>query len=226
MSEIFIQSGLEKSVVITLLLLPVVVTMIGISRHIFGLKSLGIYLSMVITFIFYQLGVSLSEGAYLSDPLQGLKYGIPLVSIVFASTLLCYITIKKWSLHYYPKLAIVVTSVTMMLVIAIILLSYFNFKNVLKVETFTLVLIVAISEKYFSILSRKNIKTTFFISIESIILSTICYLIISLPVLIELLFQYPYLILILLPINYIVGKFTGLRLSEYLRFFDILTERD
>lgn len=225
MSEIFLQSGLDKSVVVILLLLPVVVTLIGISRHFFGLRSLGIYLSLVITLIFYKIGLPNKED-YISSPIEGLKYGLPLVAIVFSATLLCYFAVKKWSLHYYPKLAIVATGVTMILILAIILLGYFNFKNILRIETFTLVLIVAITEKYFSILSRKNLRTTLFISIESILLAIVCYLIISLHPLIELLLQYPYLILTLLPINYVIGKFSGLRLSEYLRFWDILTERD
>jgi hypothetical protein len=226
MGEIFLQSGLDKNVVVIILLLPVVATMIGVSRHIFGLRSLGIYLSLVITFIFFKLGVPQHDSAYLSDPIEGLKYGLPLVLLVFASTLLCYLAVKKWALHYYPKLSIVITGVTMILILAIILLAYFDFKNVLRIETFTLILIVSITEKYFSILSRKNFKTTLFISIESIILAAICYLIISAPFVIDTLLQYPYIILALLPINYLVGKFSGLRLSEYLRFWDILTERD
>lgn len=224
MNDILLQSGIDKGVIVILLMLPVVATLIGISRHIFGLRSLGIYLSLIITFIFFKLGYV--ENTIYSNPINGFKYGIPLVLLIFFATLFCYSIVRKWSVHYYPKLSIVIIGVTTILVLAIITLGYFNIKNFLLIDTFTLILIVSISEKYFSTLARKNIKTTLFISFESILLAAICYLLISWRVFQDLLMTYPYLILILLPINYLVGKFTGLRLSEYLRFWDILTEKN
>ncbi len=226
MIDIFINSGLDKGAIVTLLLLPIVVTLIAFSRHILGMRSLGIYLSFVITFIFFQLGVTSNDLSYYSDPLIGFKFGLPLIIIVFSATLLCYVLIKKIGLHYYPKLAIVATGVTAILIGVTMIFGLLGFKNFLKIDIFTLVLIVAITEKYFSILARKNLKTTIFITIESIILAGINYLIISIHPLIDLLLQYPYIILILFPINYLIGKFTGLRLSEYLRFWDILTEKN
>lgn len=226
MIDIFINSGLDKGAIITLLLLPVVVTLIAFARHILGMRSLGIYLSFVITFIFFQLGVTSTEFPYYSDPLIGFKYGLPMILVVFSATLLCYLLIKKLGLHYYPKLAIVSTGVTVILIAVTMILGLLGFKNFLKIDIFTLVLIVAITEKYFSILARKNLKTTIFITLESIMLAGISYLIICIHPLIDLLLQYPYVILILFPVNYLIGRFTGLRLSEYLRFWDILTEKD
>jgi hypothetical protein len=42
----------------------------------------------------------------------------------------------------------------------------------------------------------------------------------------NLLINSPYIILLLFPINYLIGRFTGLRLTEYLRFWDILVDKD
>lgn len=224
MNELLLQSGLEKSIIIILLLLPVVATLIGIARHLLGLRSLGIYLSLIITFIFFKIGYI--DNTSYSDWATGLKYGLPLVAIIFIATLICYLIFKRLAIHYYPKLSLVITGVTVILVLSIMLFSALNFKNILKIDAFTLILVVGISEKYFSTLTRKDLKTTFFVSFESILIAALCYLLISWNLFQDTLLAYPYLILALLPINYIVGKFTGLRLSEYLRFWGMLTDQD
>lgn len=222
MNEILLQSGIEKSVIIILLMLPVVATLIGIARHVLGLRSLGIYLSLVITFIFFIIG-SIKD-SYYSDPAVGLLYGIPLVLLIFASTLLCYWIFKKLSIHYYPKLSLVIFGVTGTLLLSIVILGLLNFQRVILIDAFTLVLIVAISEKYFNTLARKDFKTTLFISLESIVLSALCYLLISWQLFQDTIVAYPYILLVLVPINIIIGKFTGLRFSEYLRFWGIITD--
>ncbi len=222
MNEILIQSGIEKSVIVILLMLPVVTTLIGIARHILGLRSLGIYLSLVITFIFFIIGSN--KDAYYSDPLVGLLYGVPLVILIFLSTLMCYFIFKKLSIHYYPKLALVIFGVTGTLLLSIVILGLLNFQKVILIDAFTLVLIVAISEKYFNTLARKDFKTTLFISLESIVLSGLCYILISWHAFQDTIVAYPIILFALIPINIIVGKFTGLRFSEYLRFRGIITE--
>jgi hypothetical protein len=223
MEQILLNSGIEISSIVLLLLLPLAATIIGIDRQIIGFRSLGIYLSLVLTFVFYKLGVNGGDSIY-SDPIKGLKYGIFLIIIVFASAAASYQLTKRWALHYYPKLSMIITNVTISILIVIFLLGLVNIKGLLRIDTFTLILIVGVAEKYVSILTRKKMRTALIITIESIVQAIFCYLIISLEPLINLLISYPYLILLLFPINYLVGKFTGLRATEYFRFRKILEE--
>jgi len=221
MNEFIIQSGIDRNIIIMVLTLPVVATLIGFVRHILGFRTLGIYLSLIMTFILVQIGFENNNG----NILNALKYGLPLVLLVFIASLICYIPFKKWALHYYPKLAFVITGVTLILVMVIVLSGVLNFKSLIKINAFTLVLIAGISEKFFIILSRKNLKTTVFISIESIIVAVLCYLFVSWSGFQNTIITYPYIILLLFPINYLIGRFSGLRLTEYLRFWDILIDK-
>jgi len=140
--------------------------------------------------------------------------------------LMWYLPFKKWSLHYYPKLAFVITGVSFVLVLLIVLSGLLNLGSFIKLNAFTLILIVGISEKFFVMLARKNMATTLFVSLESLVVAVLCYFLVSWEAFQNLLFNYPYLILLLFPINYFIGKFTGLRLSEYLRFWNILVDKD
>lgn len=222
MNEFIVQSGIEKNILIMVLMLPVVATLIGFLRHILGFKTLGIYLSLILTFILVQIGFENNNG----NVLNALKYGIPLIVTVFISSLLWYFPFKKWALHYYPKLSIVITGVTIVILMLIILSGLAHLGTFIKLNAFILIMIVGITEKYFIMLARKNISTILFISIESLIVAILCYFLVSWGAFQELLFNYPYLILLLFPINYFIGKFTGLRLSEYLRFWNILIDKD
>jgi len=220
MEQFLANSGIGMESLVLLLLLPVAATFIGISRHIIGFRSLGIYLSIVLVFIFYQLG--LITGTPYSDPLVGLSHGIILILVIFLSTAISYKLIKKLPIHYYPKLSIILVNVTLALLLLIVLFELLGVSYIIKMNTFTLILIAGIAEKYVSILTRKRISATLIISFESLIQAVLCYLILSLQPFIDFIIQYPYAILLLFPINYLVGKFTGLRLSEYLRFKKIL----
>jgi len=222
MNEIFVQSGIDRNIVIMVLMLPVVATLIGFVRHILGFKTLGIYLGLILTFILVQIGFENNNG----NLLIALKYGIPLIVAVFLACLMWYLPFKKWSLHYYPKLAFVITGVSFVLVLLIVLSGLLNLGSFIKLNAFTLILIVGISEKFFVMLARKNMATTLFVSLESLVVAVLCYFLVSWDAFQNLLFNYPYLILLLFPINYFIGKFTGLRLSEYLRFWNILVDKD
>lgn len=223
MQNLLIESGISASIILILFMLPVVATLIGFTRHILGLRSLGIYLSILLTFILFKIGNI--ENSYKSDIRIGFTYGIPLIILIFTSTLFYQWLVKKISMHYYPKLSLVIFGVTATLIASIIILSLLGIKNILLLDTFTLVLAVAVSEKYFSLLSRKNYKTTIFISLESLIIASLCYLLISWEVFQTIIINRPLLLLLLIPINIMIGKFTGLRLSEQLRFWGILTEK-
>ena len=222
MNEFIVQSGIDKNILIMVLMLPVVATLIGFVRHILGFKTLGIYLSLILTFILVQIGFENNNG----NIFNALKYGIPLIATVFISSLLWYFPFKKLALHYYPKLSIVITGVTIVILLLIILSGLVHLGTFIKLNVFILILIVGITEKYFIMLARKNISIILFISFESLIIAILCYFLVSWEAFQNLLFNYPYLILPLFPINYFIGKFTGLRLSEYLRFWNILIDKD
>jgi hypothetical protein len=63
MNEIIAQSGIDRNIIIMVLTLPFVATMIGFVRHILGLKTLGIYLSLILTSLF-RLGLKIIMGIF------------------------------------------------------------------------------------------------------------------------------------------------------------------
>ena len=98
MQQILLNSGVGIESIVLLLLLPIAATLIGMARHLIGFRSLGIYLSIVLVFIFYQLGSI--EGTAYSDPVTGLKYGVFLVAVIFLASALSYKLVIRMAIHY------------------------------------------------------------------------------------------------------------------------------
>ncbi|MFQ5492537.1 MAG: 7TM domain-containing protein [Candidatus Dojkabacteria bacterium] len=224
MLEILTESlQIEPGVVVLLFMLPIVVTLIAIARHIFGLRALSVFIAIILVFTFYQFGLE-PEG-FRSDPVNGLKFGITFLLLVFVTTTVTYGLIKNWALHYYPKLAIVMTSVATVIVLVLLIAARFDVTGIVNLNLFSILLLAAMAEKLMSLLARKNFQATLGITIESFLLAGMIYLLISWHQFQNFTLASPYLIILLIPINYIIGRFSGLRFKELYRFRDIL-DRD
>jgi hypothetical protein len=204
--------GMAPETVIFLLFLPIVVTIIGFAKYIIGVKSLGIYSPIILTFMFFQLGLS-ADGKY-SLTSRGLFFGIITSIVIFIATFLSYKAIEKWTLHYYAKLSIVITGVVIALISVLMVAALFDIVTIVRLNVFSLILIATLAEQFMNLLAFKNTKNAFILSFTTIIIAMICYITIGWSSLQS--------ILVNLPANYLIGSFKGLRLSEYIRFRDIL----
>lgn len=221
LSEVFNSIGIEGHLVSLLFLLPIVITIIAISRYIVGIKSLGVYAPVVMTFMFYEFGYDLIT--MQSDPLKGLRYGLTITVVIVLATFVAYLTIKNSTLHYYSKLAMVQTSVAIAIILLLFIASIFNKNGLLQINIFSLILIATLTERFMHIFAfNKSIKSASLLLGETFLVATLAYLVISWPIVVGLLFKYPLMIILLFPINLIIGKFTGLRIREYFRFKNIL----
>jgi len=195
--------SLDPDILIFLITLPLVITIISFAKYVMGFKSFGIYVPVLLTFMFYELS-RIDDQTF--SIVQGLKYGLFITAIVFISSYISYKIIQPLALHYYSKLAIVTTNVTISL----------------RVDIFSLILIASISERFTNLLASKQTTTALMLSIQTILLGLICFFVISTGTIQSAFLNYPWLILLTFPINYIIGKFTGLRLTELFRFKDLL----
>ena len=210
--------NIDSEVVVFLFSLPLVITLLSFAKYVLGIKSLGIYVPVILTYMFYHLS-SLGGSFSIS---QGLQFGLFRSFIVFLGSYLSYKFIQQLALQYYSKLAIVTTTVTLLLILILTILDLLQMDSILNIDMFSLVLLVSIAERFTNIHASNQAKGAFIISIQTILLGIISFLIISSPFVINLFGNYPWIILFLFPINYLIGRFSGLRLTEFYRFKDLL----
>ncbi len=211
--------SLEPDILIFLITLPLVITIISFAKYVMGIKSFGIYVPVLLTFMFYELSRIDNE---TFSTLQGLKYGLFITLIVFVTSYLSYKLIQPLALHYYSKLAIVTTNVTISLLVVLFVLDLIDKEGILRVDIFSLILIASISERFTNLLASKQTTTAVMLSIQTILLGLICFFVISTGEIQRAFLTYPWLIMLTFPVNYIIGRFTGLRLTEIFRFKELL----
>ena len=95
--------------------------------------------------------------------------------------------------------------------------------KLLTVGIFPILLLVLLTETFISTQISHGLKKAMTTTIETLVLATIGYSILSLPVTREWVLAKPELtVLLTVLVNIFLGRFTGLRLLEYWRFRELI----
>lgn len=186
---------------------PVVATTIAFLRQVIGIKAFGIYTPLIITFAFLA---------------TGLKYGIMIFLLVLAAGTIARILIRRLRLLYLPRMAIVLTIVAGVIFTLFWANERFGNNELALISIFPILIIITLVEKFVAAQIDKGFNTAVILSAETLALSTIAYFIASWAWLQSLLLHQPAWILITLAINFALGRWTGLRLTEYFKYREVL----
>ncbi len=207
----FVSQGVPIDTVVLLLMLPIIATLIAFLRQVVGIKAFGIYTPSIIIFAFLA---------------TGLKYGIAVfVSVIIVGMLARYL-LKKLRILYLPRVAITVTIVTLVILGILVFGGSQHRTGLAAVSIFPLLIMITIVEKFVAAQIEKGNRTAIILAVETLIISVLGFFIAKWQFLIQLLIVYPWIILLTIPINILLGKWTGLRLSEYFRFKEILKKME
>lgn len=209
---------LYKEVFVILILLPVVTTIVGIARYVIGIKSLGIFTPVIVTFLLYEFGNNNGE----QDVFKAIKYGLLMFVITLVTSWLMYKVLKYLRMNYIPKLTIVTVGVVCVVFISILVAGLLGFNGPVFINKFTLIILAILVEPFVSAFARKGTKYGFNTAIDTFIIALFCYIIISVTRVQTYIQSSLLTIPILIIINIYLGRFTGLRLNEYWRFRSIL----
>lgn len=204
--DYMINQGVPVNTVLLILLLPIVATIFAFARQVIGIKAFGIYTPSIITLAFLAIG---------------LPYGLLIFLVVLLAGSFTRYLLKRLHLLFLPRMAIVLTAVTLAVIALLALAARFDQQALIVASIFPILVIIALVEKFVTAQIEKGVWDATRLSIETLILSIVAYFIVSWDVLRDLVLAYPEIILLTLIINIILGKWTGLRLSEYARFREV-----
>lgn len=203
----FVSEGVPRETVELLLMLPVIATLIAFFRQVVGIKAFGIYTPSIVIFAFLATGI---------------KYGIVIFISVIVVGMLARYLLKKLRILYLPRVAITVTIVALVILGILVFGGSQQRTGLAAVSIFPLLIMITIVEKFVAAQIEKGNKTAIILTIETLIISILGYYIVKWPLMTKTIVAYPWIILITIPINIFLGKWTGLRLSEYFRFREII----
>ena len=217
--KMLIDQGVSIDTIILLLLFPVVVTIVVILRQFVGIKAFGIYTPSIITLAFVFIA---------REQWSDIKYAVTIYVIVLFVGMIMRYVLKRFRLLYLPRVAINLSVVSFSVLITLVIAGYFGRTGFAAAPIFPILVIITLVEKFVTVQIEKGNRTAIILAIETLFIALIGYTILSptTPIgtnIINFTLSYPIIVLLGIPlINLFIGKWTGLRLSEYYRFRDVI----
>lgn len=208
-----VDNGISLQMLEILVMIPIIATLVSTSRYLIGFKTFGIYASII-------LGISYS--------FTGLRYGLVITMIVVLTTLLSHNLLSKIRMHYITRIAINYCLLVIVLVGSFLLIDHFGLglENIKNINPLAVVSIAALSDFFIKIYIKKSLKGTFRTLLETLLISTIGWFIITRDVASTFLLNNLWLVILFIAINLSIGQFKGLRFLDNLRFKSIITKKD
>jgi hypothetical protein len=200
--------GVPLETVKLILLLPIIATFIAFLRQVIGIKAFGIYTPLIVTFAFIAT--------------NGLKYGIAIFITVILIGMLMRFALRPFRLLYLPRVAIMLTVVAFCILVILALGGNFKRTGLASVSIFPIVIMITMVEKFVAVQIEKGNKLAVRLALETLLISIVGFFIAKFRPLTDFIIAYPWTVLFTLPINIALGKWTGLRLTEYIRFRDVI----
>ncbi|MEE8229062.1 MAG: 7TM domain-containing protein [candidate division NC10 bacterium] len=186
-----------------LLLVPIGALMIGVLRNMVGFPTFGIFMPVLMALAFRN---------------TGLLYGLG----IFAGVVLIGATVRRamdnLRLLLVPRLSVLLTLVIACLTVLALVGSKVGLWQFMGVGLLPIVILTMAIERFFILLEEAGVWEAFLTATGTAVVATIAYAIIQWEPLQLTFFIYPELILAVAALQLLLGRYTGFRLSELVRF--------
>lgn len=187
----------------TLLVIPAGVLLLVILRNIVGVKTFGTFMPVLIALSFRQ---------------TGLAWGLVFFSTVVALGLAVRFYLERLKLLLVPRVASVVIVVILILAGLTVLSFRLGLERGLSIGLFPIVILTFTIERMTLVWEERGASEALQQGLGSIVVGTLCYLVMNVRVVEHLLFVFPELLLAVLAATLLIGRYTGYRLTELRRF--------
>jgi len=208
--EYMTTQGVPELSLVFFLMLPVVATVISFARQVIGIKAFGLYVPLIITFAFLATGI---------------KYGIIIFLLTLIVGTMMRFILRKIRLLYLPRMALTLITITISIYVLFLIAIYLDKTAFIQVAVFPVLILVILSEKFIATQIHRDNRVAIILTLETLILSIICYYLITWPGFQQFALSYPLIIIGgTIIINLLLGRWTGLRFTEYFRFKEVIRQ--
>ncbi|MEL7450722.1 MAG: inactive transglutaminase family protein [Pseudomonadota bacterium] len=192
-----------QAVYSVLLMIPVGALVMVLMRNVVGVPTFGTFTPILIALAFRE---------------TRLLYGIVLFSLVIALGLAVRFYLEKLRLLLAPRLASVLTVVVLMLAIISVLSHRLELETGLSVALFPMVILTMVIERMSIVWDERGPGAAATEGLGTLAVAIVAYVVMSIDQLEHLVFVFPELLLVMLGVMLMLGRYTGYRLSELVRF--------
>jgi hypothetical protein len=186
-----------------LILVPIGALMICVLRNLVGFPTFGIFMPVLMALAFRN---------------TGLAYGIG----IFAGVVLIGYVVRRWinklRLLLVPRLSVILTLVIIFFTVFALIGNKVGLRELMAVGLLPFVILTMTIERFFVIMEESGAREALWIAAGSAAVATITHEIIHFEPLQLTFFVYPELLFAVAALQVLLGRYTGYRLSELIRF--------
>ncbi|HWY80175.1 MAG TPA: 7TM domain-containing protein [Candidatus Sulfotelmatobacter sp.] len=202
-----VMAGVPTNTIDLILLLPLLATIVVAFRYIVGLSGIGLLVP-----------IALSITLLATDVTPGF---IMLAAIIIAS-LVSRFLLRHFPIMQMPKVALSMLMVSIFLLIALTISSIYGIIDVRNLSIFPILLFILLSDRIVTLFLERDFIETIQTTVITLFLAILGFLLLTWGQLRFFMLIYPESILLLIPINILIGRYFGLRVIEYLKFEPVL----
>jgi len=207
-----VQKGLSASIIVLLILFPLVASIIAASRHVIGLRGFGIYIPAALSVAFVS-----------TEIVTGI---IIFVAVLLGATLTRSL-VRRFRLPYLPRTAMLIWGVSIFVLSLLIFSSKLTFFQLLTINIFPILIIIILTENFMNSQLFNSQREAMRTALETLFIAIICSLIINQEAVQKFVLLWPELVLFGIAAgNVLIGRYTGLRLTELTRFSTVLGQNN
>ncbi|MDY7008053.1 MAG: UUP1 family membrane protein [Cyanobacteriota bacterium] len=195
-----------QRVIQILILIPLGALIISILHQIIGLSTFGTFTPILISLAFRQTGLGVGIGLFVL---------VVIIGLLFRSYL------NQLQLLIVPRLASILTATVLIIGLLAIVMESLEINLGLSVSLFPIVILAMTIERASTMWEEDGAKETIIAGVGTIIAALIGYFCMVNDYVQHWLFVFPELLLVVLGVNILMGRYNGYKLTEYYRFMSL-----
>ncbi len=203
----FAKNGVALSIIYLLLSVPFLAFIIAFCRQFIGISTFGVFSPLMLSLSFMVLG---------------LQFGLSVFFMVLLASYVIRAFFERVELLYIPRLALLMSFLALSFFLILALALYMGTSLNLALTIFPMMVMSTISEKFIASQTKEGLKNAIIAALETILVALLAYMFVDWDWVKDMILRTPEWILVPMFGNVVLGKFTGLRLSEYMKFKSLL----
>jgi len=205
----FEKFNISLTIFIYLLMLPLAAIISVILRNVIGLETFGIFLPILIASVLKGTGVTLGITTFF-----GIIFLIYFINLI----------LSKLELLYHPKMSILLSFViAAMIVVFYISLTFKNYE-IVNIVFFPVAIMAITINRVTEVIEEAGFGKLALLTFNTILVILVSYYFINSIFLQLMMLSFPELILFFIGLNILLGRWTGFRLMEFVRFRKLLSK--
>ncbi len=186
-----------------LFVLPLGILLLVILRNVIGIKTFGTFLPVLVALSFRE---------------TGLAWGLALFAVVFVCGLSIRTYMDRLKLLIVPRMAIVATVVIITMAAVSIISFRLGIERGMSVSLFPIVILTMAIERMSIVLDESGTKEALTQAAGTVLAAVLAFAVMNIAFMEHFLFVFPESLLVLIAGMVLLGRYSGYRLSELIRF--------